>query len=158
MPFIRAWITLHSCTLDLMYASVHHFLYKKRNLLFIANTFPSLIFQESIYAKLGGTMKFCLEIHLNSHFHKIYQSINDINIFKFIMGHWLRGRVISKFYVSSKLATLYTSSSFQICDGYVSTHEFFMSFSLNSKSFINSSVLTHNCPPHRLRGSSKMFL
>ena len=37
--FIRAWITLYSCTLDLMYASVHHFLNKKRNLLFIAKYF-----------------------------------------------------------------------------------------------------------------------
>ena len=39
VPFIRTWITLYSCTLDLMYASVHHLLYKKRNLLFIAKYF-----------------------------------------------------------------------------------------------------------------------
>ena len=48
---------------------------------FIANTFPSMIFQESICAKLGGTMKLCFKINLNSHFHKIYHSINDINFF-----------------------------------------------------------------------------
>ena len=41
--------------------------------------------------------------------------------------------------------------------GYVSSNKFFMSFSLKSKSFIKSSVLTHNSPPYRLRGSSTMF-
>ena len=33
------WSTLYSCTLYLMYASMHHFLYKKRNLIFIAKYF-----------------------------------------------------------------------------------------------------------------------
>ena len=39
VSFIRTWITLYSYTLGLMYASVHHLLQKKRNLLFIAKYF-----------------------------------------------------------------------------------------------------------------------
>ena len=51
----------------------------------------------------------------------ITQSMTLIS-FNFNMGHWLRGRVISKFYESSKLATLYIPSSFSNCDGYVVMH------------------------------------
>ena len=38
--FIRMWITLYSCTLDLMYASVHHLWKKNRSLLCIYKYFP----------------------------------------------------------------------------------------------------------------------
>lgn len=111
VKFIRAWITLHPCTLDLMYASVHHFLYKKRNILFITNTFPLMILSESICTKLGGTMKFFEnQSNLKLVIKFITQSMTSI-YFGFTFRHWLRGRVIfSKFYVSSKLSTLCTKT------------------------------------------------
>ena len=42
-----------------------------------------MIFPESTCAKLGGTMRFCLEINLNSNFDKIFHSINDITYLSF---------------------------------------------------------------------------
>ena len=62
--FTRARITLYPCFIDLMYVSVHHFLYKKRSLLYIANTFPSMILLGSICTKLGGTMIFEIQSDL----------------------------------------------------------------------------------------------
>ena len=75
VSFIRAWITLHSCTLKMMNVSVHHFLYEKRSLLYITNTFPSMILRESICTKLGGTMIFWKSIKLGS-LYKICHSID----------------------------------------------------------------------------------
>ena len=43
--------------------------------------------------------------------------------------------------------------AYSSCDCYVLVYEFFMSLSLNSKSFINSSSLLHNILPQGLRGS-----
>jgi hypothetical protein len=83
VKFIWAWITLYPCFLDLMYASVHHFLYKKRNLLFYRQYFPFYAFPESTCANLGGTMRFCLKINLNSNFDKFFHSINNITYLSF---------------------------------------------------------------------------
>ena len=73
VPFIRAWITLYSCALDLMYASVHHFLYKKRNLLFIAKYFIFYDFSRKYLCKTWWTMK-VLEIEWNAFRKSISQS------------------------------------------------------------------------------------
>lgn len=43
-----------------------------------------------------------------------------------------------------------------MCNCYVLVYESFMSFSLNSKLFINSSSLTHNILPQGLRGSKNV--
>ena len=64
VKFTWAWITLYPCFFEMMYASVHHFLYKKRSLLYITNTFPLMILRESICSKLGGTMIFEIQSNL----------------------------------------------------------------------------------------------
>jgi hypothetical protein len=122
VKFTWAWITLYPCFLDLMYASVHYFLIKKRNLLFIANTFPSMIFPESTCAKLGGTMRFCLEINLNSNFDKIFHSINDITYLCFNIRHCLRGKVISQNFMYHQNSPHFVQKPCNntLCDGYVS--------------------------------------
>ena len=50
VKFTWAWITLYPCFLDLMYASVHHFLYKKRNL-FYHQYFPFYVFSGKYLCK-----------------------------------------------------------------------------------------------------------
>ena len=51
VKFTWAWITLYPCFLDLMYASMHYFLLKKRNLLFIAKYFPFYDFSGKYLSK-----------------------------------------------------------------------------------------------------------
>ena len=48
---VASWITLHSYTLGLMYASVHLLLHKKRNLLFIAKYFIFFDFSRKYLCK-----------------------------------------------------------------------------------------------------------
>lgn len=57
-----------------------------------------------------------------------------------------------KNYISSKMIFVHNFKWIK-CNCYVLVYEFFMSLSLNSKSFINSSSLTHNILPQGLRGS-----
>ena len=78
VSFIRTWITLHSCTLDLMYASVHHRLYKKRNLLFIAKYSLFYDFSKKYLCKTWWYH----ESFRNpmEYFCKIHHSINDNNV------------------------------------------------------------------------------
>ena len=51
VKFTWAWINLYPCFLDLMYASVHYFLIKKRNILFIAKYFPFFDFSGKYLCK-----------------------------------------------------------------------------------------------------------
>ena len=79
---------------------------KRREIFFLSqNTLSFMIFQESICAKLGGTMKVSEIKWFN--FLKFYLSFNDkmFYLLKLVSrpllvksGHWLRGRMISKFF------------------------------------------------------------
>ena len=129
-----------------------------------------MIFYESICAKLGGTMRI-LEIKENAFrisisqswpktlYQKTYiclQLVSRHNLFfnwcqatiGFQRGHWLRGSKISQKFHGSSNVSLWRWSKY----GYVSLNEFFMSFSINSKSFKNSYFSTHNHPPSWIEG------
>ena len=76
---VALWITLYSYTLGLMYASVHHLLQKKKNLLFIAKYFIFYDFSRKYLCKswwyhesFRNPMEYC---------HKLHHSINDNNVF-----------------------------------------------------------------------------
>jgi hypothetical protein len=80
--FTRAQITLYPCVLDLMYFLVHYFLVKKRSLLYITNTFPSMILRKSICSKLGGTMIFENQSNLQFYINLPLNRCQMINLLK----------------------------------------------------------------------------
>ena len=87
----------------------------------------------------------------------IFHSINDIIYLSFNIRHWLRGRVISQNFMYHQNSPHFVQKRCNntLCDGYVSKWEIFKEFSLKLQIFVNSSNLTHNNLPHRLRGSKK---
>ena len=84
---VTSWITLHSYTLGLMYASVHLLLQKKRNLLFIAKYFIFYDFSRKYLCKTWWYH----ESFRNpmDYFRKLHHTINDINVF--IYKNWCQG-------------------------------------------------------------------
>ena len=171
------WITLYSCTLDLMYASVHHFLNKKRNLLSIAKYFLFYDFSWRYLCKtwwyhenFRNQRKCFQNIHLSimtknslSKRHTyVYIWCQDTICFQLVSSHklvlkgvidWGGARFHKKFHGSSNVS-LWRWSRY----GYVSLNEFFMSFSINSKSFKNSYFSTHNHPPSWIEGEHKRIV
>ena len=144
----------------------------RRDIFFLSpNTFSFMIFQESICSKLGGTMKI-LEIKWNAFrksisqsrpktlYQKMYlclQLVSRHNIFYWCQDTiGLKGVIdwggarFHKFHGSSNVSLSIWSKY-----GYVSLNEFFMSFSINSKSFKNSYFSTHNHPPSWIEGEHK---
>ena len=89
----------------------------------------------------------------------VYNWCQDTICFQLVSSHnWFsKGSLIEgeqdfKFHGSSNVS-LWRWSKY----GYVSLNEFFMSFSINSKSF-KTHIFRHiTIPPHELRGSTKMF-
>ena len=116
-----------------------------------------MILRKSICSKLGGTMIF--ETQSNLKFFIKFATQLMTNKFKFFVkiliknGSSIEGESDFKFlYHQNKIFV--HRKQWMKCDCYVSVYEFFMSFSLNSKSFRNSSFLTHNMLPQGLRGSN----
>jgi hypothetical protein len=66
--FTRARITLYPCFFDLMYISVHYFLFKKRSLLFIKNKYFSFYDSSENYLWLKWWFKTIFENQLGLDF------------------------------------------------------------------------------------------
>ena len=159
-----------------MYASVHHFLKKERNLLSITEyfifydfswrylcktwwyheNFKKLKKMLSEYPSLNHDQKLFIKRHTY-----VYNWCQDTTCFSISVKpqlvlkgviDWGGARFHKKFSWSIKMFHFERWSEY----GYVSLNEFFMSFSINSKSFKTHCFWHITIPPHELRGSAKI--
>ena len=147
------------CTLQCIFSC------KRREIVSLSpNTLSFLIFQESICAKLGGTMK-VLEIKWFNFINFTTPSMTKMSYLQKLVsksflvksGHWLRGRMISN--NSFKISSSHTLNHKQKCilwSVMCQSELILKSFFIKYKNLLqNSSYWAHNDLPHELRGSGK---